>query len=266
MKLSASRSLAQGEPLREISSVSSVDGFLNWTVSLQRSSHIIDDTTAITTRTFNGDLPGLTLRVLPGDLLNIGFRNDLELQGTSRAYVHNEFSAPDESNLHFHGLHVSGELPSDDTSLVVASGESFSYSTRLSEAHMPGTHWMHPHRHGSSLLQTGGGAVSAIIVEDPPGYLPSQLSQLREIVLVVQQFDPELLDRVASQSKDSLFSISTPLRRFLLVNGQIQPEIALDANQWVRFRIVYSGWTEGNLDMRLPGCDMILLAKDGICK
>ena len=51
--------------------------------------------------------------------------------------------------------------------------------------HMPGTHWLHPHRHGSTALQVGGGAASALIVEDPPGTLPSEVEGAPEVILMV---------------------------------------------------------------------------------
>jgi len=98
--------------------------------------------------------------------LHLHFISELEQSG--KAYKHNSYSVPNESNLHFHGLHVSGEVPSDDTTLVVPPGESYQYMTTLPEDHMPGIHFMHPHRHGSTALQSGGGAAGIIIVEDDP--------------------------------------------------------------------------------------------------
>ena len=52
--------------------------------------------------------------------MTVHFKNQLPDQGS--AYVHNQFSAADESNVHFHGLHVSGELPSDDSTVPVLPG------------------------------------------------------------------------------------------------------------------------------------------------
>ena len=45
------------------------------------------------------------------------------------------------------------------------------YQTSLPDDHMAGTHWLHPHRHGSTALQVAGGAALALIVEDAPGTL-----------------------------------------------------------------------------------------------
>ena len=62
----------------------------------------------VRSRLFNGQIPGETLRLKPGDTLSINFQNLLEDNGLG--YVHNAYSAADETNLHFHGLHVSGKL------------------------------------------------------------------------------------------------------------------------------------------------------------
>ena len=50
----------------------------------------------------------------------------------------NTFSYPDSTNLHFHGAHVSGEAPADDTSLIIDPGESYNYEVPFPETHMGG--------------------------------------------------------------------------------------------------------------------------------
>ena len=115
-------------------------------ISLEKSTISIPNSDiTITTRLFNGLLPGPTIRLQPGDEVKVEFSNNLADQGIM--FQQNMISAPDESNLHFHGLHISGELPSDDTTHVVKPGESYNYSISLPSFHMPGTHWLHPHRH-----------------------------------------------------------------------------------------------------------------------
>ena len=65
-------------------------------------------------------------------------------------------------------------------------------STRVVEAqpsarggHTPhsGTHWYHPHRHGSTALQVGGGLVGLLIVDDAPGEVPHYIAAMDEVVL-----------------------------------------------------------------------------------
>ncbi|CAK9089380.1 Multicopper oxidase mco [Durusdinium trenchii] len=247
-------------------SVSSINGSLEITVILERAILAINGVT-LKTRVFNQTIPGPTIRVRPGDEMKIRFQNLLVDQGS--AYVHNQFSAADESNLHFHGLHVSGELPSDDSMVPVLPGEERVYMTLLPQDHMPGTHWLHPHRHGSTALQLAGGAAAALIVEDAPGTLPAQVEGAPEVILVVMQIDLETTARIASRARDSWFS-SSGGRLTTLVNGEVAPTIGVRGGEWTRFRIVYAGWLAEVLNFDISGCEKALLAarmleaKDGI--
>ena len=242
-------------------SVSSSGGALDVTLALQRATVVTATGVRMATRALNGTVPGPTLRLRAGDSLRVSFQNLLVDQGSG--YVHNEFSAADESNVHFHGLYVSGELPSDDATVPVLPGEERVYTTTLPAEHMPGTHWLHPHRHGSTALQVGGGAASAIIVEDPPGSLPAQVEAAPEVLLMVMQMELPVLERIALRSRDAWFGVSGGALT-TLVNGEVAPEIRVEAGEWTRFRVVYAGWLAEELAFRTVGCEMALLAKDGI--
>ena len=54
--------------------------------------------------------------------------------------------------------------------------------------HAGGTFWYHPHHHGSTALQAGGGAMGVLIVEDRPDIhgIPDQYSEMPELVLAIQ--------------------------------------------------------------------------------
>ena len=119
------------------------------------------------------------LRLNPGNLLKVNFNNNLVEQAT-RVVDHNSFQLPDTSNLHFHGPFISGELPSDDVTMGIPAGDSYQYQTVFPEEHMPGTFWIHPHYHGSTTLQVSGGTAAALIVNDPVGFLPSQVENAEE--------------------------------------------------------------------------------------
>jgi FtsP/CotA-like multicopper oxidase with cupredoxin domain len=137
--------------------------------------------------------------------------------------------------------------------------------TTLPSGHMPGTHWLHPHRHGSTSLQVGGGAMLAIIVEDEDGTLPSQVQNAREVLFIAQYFNIRELESVIRDSGDGVLSFSgNTENEFVTVNGQLDPMIQVDAGEWFRLRVVWANFLEGDLDLRIPGCEMQLLAKDGI--
>jgi len=266
--------------LLELGSVSSQDGVLHTSMHMVAATHVVEGNSAVsspafelTTRTLNGTVPGPLLRLKPGDTLILDFYNDLEAGG--KPHKHNQYSAPNESNLHFHGLHVSGELPSDDSTYVVGPGQSYRYVSQLPYDHMPGTHFIHPHRHGSTALQVGGGAAGAIIVEDDPktSVLPPEILQAREILLVLQEMQLDRLKDVAKSAEDTIVNLQlleqasgfdVTKEKFYLTNGQINPSVPLKPNEWVRLRIIHSGWLFGRLDIEIPGCDMQLIAKDGV--
>jgi len=130
---------------------------------------------------------------------------------------------------------------------------------------MGGTFWMHPHRHGATAIQVGGGANSVIIVEDEPGTLPSEVENAREVIFVAQYFEVDELRRVARIAGDRVFSISGHSQNeFVTVNGQLNPTIEVDAGEWFRLRIVWVNFLQGDLDLQIDNCEMQLLAKDGV--
>lgn len=264
----------------------------NLSLTLQAATISIPNTNdlRITTRLLNGQYPGPTLRLQAGECYRVEFRNALEDNATNKdanAYtavrqVNNQLSAPNETNLHFHGLHISGTIPSDDVVRVVVrpgGGESYTYTIRVPAQHMGGTHWLHAHRHGSSALQVGGGAVAAVIVEDPPGTLPAAIQQAPQVLFVAHAIDISGMADVATKvMHDALWHVAgnaatAQSSTWITVNGQVQPQLELQAGVWTRIRVVWAAWRKGNLNWRIVrqgndeqnrACQVALLAKDGI--
>ena len=127
---------------------------------------------------------------------------------------------------------------------------------------MPGTHWMHPHYHGSTMLQVSGGTALAIIIEDPAGYLPAQVEEATEQLMVIMHHDFDTTQDVADDAGDSVFSFTGNNDEFITVNGIQEPTFRLKSGEWQRWRIVYAGWAPGALDLNVqtPG------NSDGICE
>lgn len=250
-------------------SVQSVDGVLEITLTLELGSYSFRDpnngrTITITAPLFNGSFPGPTLLVRPGDLIRLTLEN--RLPESNVPYRHNEYSAPTETNMHFHGLWVSGELPSDDATLVLRPGTSFQYSTQIPDTHSPGTHWYHPHRHGSTALQLAGGAAGALIVQDD-GTVPARISGAPSHILVLQEYNPREASEVIqiAQASEIVSTSGTSDNRVILVNGEVAPSIPMSANVWTRLRWINAGWEGDSYDLRVDNeCELMLLAKDGI--
>merc|ERR1719161_2053436 len=113
--------------------------------------------------------------------------------------MENNMHNPNSTNLHVHGWHVSSLVPQDEVvKTIIPPGTSYTYSYELSSYHASGNSWYHGHLHGTTMLQTGGGMVGALIIEDSPGEAPRWLTDMSDVVAVVHEarfgyFGPEFL-------------------------------------------------------------------------
>jgi FtsP/CotA-like multicopper oxidase with cupredoxin domain len=164
-----------------------------------------------------------TLRLHPGDLLILHFKNDLTafektVAGAAgqappgagpipapicRAGQHPHHGEPImrvSSNVHFHGLTVPPVYHQDDvlTTLAQPDEPAFEYRLRIPDDEPPGLYWYHPHVHGYSTDQVLGGASGALIIEGIERANPA-LAGLPERVLVIR--DQDLLNPNAPPSK-----------------------------------------------------------------
>jgi len=259
---------AQGDALVQPTTIDSSGGLLDTTITMQYGDFSFSTYSFTNARLFNGLYPGPTIRIRAGDTVKILFQNNLEYQSGAVQSGTNIFHQPDNANLHWHGSHVQGTLPSDDVRLSVAPGDSYQYEVTFPTNHMAGTHWIHPHVHGSSALQVGGGAAMALIVQDESGTLPTEISDASDMLLVVHEMDIGKLNDVISEIVDSKLGISNmgSSNAFRTVNGQFQPKITMAPGEWQRWRIVWAGWLGNLLNLQIDSanCEMQLLAKDGI--
>lgn len=190
------------------------------------------------------------------------------------------------TNLHFHGFHVDqGERskdpqfsPSDtrygdDVYLAlypqgqVHVHEEKGIHNEIGEVEFefdvpagkqaPGTHWYHPHNHGSTDLQVTNGLAGAFIVEDTlndlfPGAKPV------EYVLVIQDI---------AASVNFATGGNKPIT---LINGQVTPNIPMKAGEVQRWRLVNATGKGSNLySMNFSGAEgekpeIYLISSDGV--
>ncbi|WP_028280400.1 multicopper oxidase family protein [Arthrobacter sp. H5] len=189
-------------------------------------------------QTFNGSLPGPTLRVAPGDTIRVAMTNRLE--------------AP--TNLHVHGLHVSPEGNGDNPFLSIAPGESFDYEFVLPKDHPPGTYWYHPHRHGHAADQVAAGLYGAIIVEDT-----EPVPVARERTMVVSDLSLDASGNLAEV--DQMQQMMGREGEVLLVNGQVRPQLTAAPGERERWRIV-NACPSRYLRLQLEGQQVRLLSRD----
>jgi suppressor of ftsI len=202
-------------------------------------------------------IPGPTVSVTPGETYVLTFRNLLPWEEPSP--VHNEFKDPNITNIHTHGLHVSGDTPSDDITRLINGGQCGDYVYEIPSYHMGGTLWYHAHHHGSTYLQVSTGAFGLLIVDDSLDGIPGGVADMTERQLAIGFLDPS----VAGTGGDTL--ISGTLSPTWTVNGRIAGNLCTPANEWQHWRLLLA-----DRDARMktvavgPECEMALMARDGV--
>lgn len=167
------------------------------------------------------------------------------------------FHGADVTNLHYHGTHVSPQPHQDFVLLALYSSNQTdppppepsdtvavgSYQTHINPLpwnQAPGTHWYHPHKHGSTALQVLNGMAGALTIEGAfdawlygfYGVDSADDAQLEtfEKLLVLQQV-----------WTDHNFFFTPPPSGYppqILVNGQANPVITMRPGEVQRWRFV----------------------------
>ena len=189
--------------------------------------------------TYNGTIPGPTIRVKVGDRLIVHFTNNL----------------PRPSTIHWHGLRIPIDMDgvpgySQDP---VRPGETFTYDFVVPDA---GIYWYHPHV--MSAAQVGFGLYGAFLVEDPT----ETVGIADDLVLVLSDIDiagdGELLPADTGGTVGMLFGREG---NQVLVNGRRLPELVARAGAPQRWRIVNAAKSryfkldlgEGNVFRKIGG-------------
>ena len=129
--------------------------------------------------TYNGSPVPPTLRLLPGDTLYITLTNSLPTMPAGSAYLN-------DTNLHFHGLHVSPNAPADDSiDMLALPGQTLNYVIPIPANHPTGLYWYHSHAHGEVERQNLSGMSGALVIDGISTYVPS-VANLPEQILIVR--------------------------------------------------------------------------------
>ena len=188
------------------------------------------------------------------------------------------FHGDNNTNLHFHGTHVSPQAPQDYVLLelrprgastdsegthhhgTVAAGSYDYVLDPFRYTQSEGTHWYHPHKHGSVALQVGNGLAGALIIE---GKFDDDIralfgGALKENLLVMQVVHP------------LNFTVATQFAAQPLINGQPSPIIDMYPGEIRRLRIIAATvQADGALTIDFNGpdddpVDVMQIAMDGI--
>lgn len=198
-------------------------------------------TTAVT---FNGTVPGPTIRVTEGDTVEIVVTNKLR----------------EATSIHWHGLHV----PNDQdgvggiTQPMIESGQTFSYSFTAPHA---GTFMYHAHGEGSREQIDRG--LSAPFIIDPAG--GDTVKADREVTLTLGNW--MIGDQAGTMPGMDMGGDNPSMSMeydYFTINGKSFPAteaIQVEQGQLVRLRFINPSQTIH--PMHLHGMDMAVVAKDG---
>ncbi len=232
-----------GLALSEPQQVHAKHGVLRVTLDAERKTISVSDS-QIVAQPFNGRLVGPTLHVKPGDTLEVIFRN----------------ATPQDTNIHFHGMHVSPKGQGDNVFRRFAPGTTVRSKIVLPKDHSPGTYWYHAHFHGLTDPQVMGGMSGLIVVEGLERLLPKALRDVPQRQIAIR-------DLQATTSAPGMAALSgadidpaAPTTR--LVNGLLRPRTALRAGETQLWRLANIG-SDLFYDVQLQGHKLTVLAEDG---
>ncbi|HWD29399.1 MAG TPA: multicopper oxidase domain-containing protein [Rhizomicrobium sp.] len=147
-----------------------------------------------------------TIEAQPGQTINIVLNDELKPQPTCGNVANiNIPHCFNSTNLHTHGLWITPEDPGDNVLRVQKPGDApHHYKYAVPIDHPGGTLWYHPHNHGSTALQVGGGASGALIIrgtKKPSGGTAHgeidtlmKAASVKERILVLQQIQYACID------------------------------------------------------------------------
>ncbi|MFL6214782.1 MAG: multicopper oxidase family protein [Blastocatellia bacterium] len=279
------------QPFQNPPEIVSSKGSLNTTMVVQYTENTKLGGCPVTLRTYNGKLVGPTLRVKPGDVMNILLDNQLpketpnevqkqyEQENQNAVLSMTPFSF-NTTNLHYHGLHVSPTGNSDNVLLAIPPRNKFQYEVKLPANHPSGAYWYHAHTHGSTSIQVGSGMAGALIIEDDPAKIPQSLREANqhEKVLVFQTilYNTEgRLDNITTlfpgPGDPTPQNCAQPgnagtwpcAKRRVTINGQIVPIISMRPGEVQRWRMIDTSFRE-SIMVRLEGHALHEIALDGI--
>ena len=190
--------------------------------------------------TYNGSFPGPTLRLREGDDVRVEFTNNLA----------------EETNLHFHGLHVPMTQRNSETPFRRAlPGETILYEFPISEG-SAGTYWYHPHTHGGVAPQLFGGLAGAIIIE---GAMDAVFADLPEQLALLKDFTFGPGGNISEHTR--MDWMTGREGEVLTVNGAEVPRLEVTGGA-VRLRLINAS-NARYYRLALPDAELDVIATDG---
>lgn len=190
--------------------------------------------------TYNGGIPGPTIRLNVGDRLIVHFSNHL----------------PQPTTIHWHGLRVPIQMDGvpEISQPEVKTGETFTYDFIVPDA---GLFWYHPHV--ASAAQVGFGLYGALLVDDPN----ERVGVADELVLVLS--DLSIDDTGGIESPDSGGPAGMVFGRegnIVLINGRTTSAMTVRSGVPQRWRVVNAAKSRF-FKLYLDGQPFTIIGRDG---
>jgi len=205
-------------------------------------------------------IPGPTLEMEAGKKYVMRFNNLLPYQPLT--HEHNTFTDPNVTNVHTHGLHISGESPADDVTRAFEGQRGGDYVYEIPTDHMSGTFWYHAHHHGSTFLQVSSGAFGLIIIRNPAqdALVPQSVRDMEERHLLLGYLEP---GNAAGTGGDTL--IDGTFSAGWTINGTVNGDVCMPPNTWQNWRMLVADQDARLVDLEIgDGCEVALMARDGV--
>ena len=203
-------------------------------------------------------IPGPTLIMSPGSEYVMSFKNLLVKEPISPE--HNVYKDPNVTNVHTHGVHISGESPGDDVTRAFDGQSGGDYVYEIPANHMGGTFWYHAHHHGSTFLQVSTGAFGLIIIDDTNDVMPANVRAMEEKHLLLGYLEP---GNAAGTGGDTL--ISGTFSDGWTINGTVNGDVCVPPNTWQHWRMLVADQDARLVDLEIgAGCEVGLMARDGV--
>jgi FtsP/CotA-like multicopper oxidase with cupredoxin domain len=206
-----------GRPFREPPELRSRKGVLRATLAVD--DMVVDVAGArVRGKVYDGSFPGPTLRVRPGDTLELRVVNRLG----------------EPTNLHEHGFHVSPIGISDNVLRIMPGHSANAVRVRIPRNIAPGTYWYHSHLHGLVEEQVFSGLSGVILVDGLVERLPRALRSVPDHLMALK--DLQVRDgAIVNSDIDS----DAPTTR--TVNGQVDPVLRVQTNRTQLLRLANIG-------------------------
>jgi suppressor of ftsI len=189
-------------------------------------------------KSYQGTFIGPTLRVRPGDTMEIRLVNRLG----------------EPTNLHEHGFHVSPIGISDNVLRTMPASSDNAIRVALPRNLSPGTYWYHSHLHGLVEEQIFSGLAGVIVVDGLTQRLPRALRHVPDRVLALKDLQVRN-GAIVTQSIDS----DAPTTR--TVNGLVDPVLDVRTNRTQLLRLANIS-ADISYRLRLDGTPFTVIAED----